>query len=136
MEDTSQKTVEFDLDEWKKTGEQAYAELEKSIKDIEAQIEELQGQKSAVEAEKTKLGQALGIGEKKDPPKRVKIRPRVLGILEEGGEYTRDELFGKLKESIPWVRRDSFDEAVKRMVSSGEVPVIEDEGKLLIQKTQ
>jgi hypothetical protein len=134
MEDNKQENAGFDLGEWKKKGEQAYTALEERIKDIEASIEELQDQKSDVEAEKLKLGQALGIEEKVQ--KRVKIRPRVLGLLEDCGELTRDELFEKLKESIPIVKRASFDEAVRRMVSSDEVPVVEVYGKLLCKKPQ
>jgi len=133
MEDISQGTVEFDLDEWKKKGEQAYEALDERIRGIEAHIEELQEQKAEVEAEKTKLGQALGIEEMKEVPKRVKIRPRVIGILREGVSLTRDEMFETLKESIPIIKRASFDEAVRRMISSDEVPVVEVEGKLSIQ---
>lgn len=136
MEDNSQDTVGFDLDEWKKKGEQAYAALEERIRGIEVHIEELLEQKSEVEAEKTKLGQALGIEETKEVPKRVKIRPRVMEILGEGFSLTRDEMFETLKESIPRIKRASFDEAVRRMISSDEVPVVEVDGKLSIQKTQ
>jgi hypothetical protein len=136
MEDNSQGTVGFDLDEWKKKGEQAYEALDERIQGIEAHIKELQEQKAEVEAEKTKLGQALGIEEMKEVPKRVKIRPRVMEILEGGISLTKTEMFETIKQSVPRIKRASFDEAVRRMVTSDEVPVVEVDGKLSIQKTQ
>lgn len=136
MEDNNQEVVGFDIDEWKKKGEQAYVALDEKIQDIEAHIKELQEQKAEVESEKMKLGQALGLEDKPEAPKRVKIRPRVLEILEDGGEKTREEVFECLKEAIPWINRASFDESVKRMLSAEEIPLKEVSGKLSLMKAQ
>ena len=130
MEDT--KDVGFDLEEWKKKGEEAYRALEDRIKGIDAHIQELQRQKTSVEAEKTHLGQTLGIEKRGEVSKRVRIRPRVLEILKDCGDQTRDEVFEKLKETIPRVKRSSFDEAIRRMLNSEEVSLWECEGNLTI----
>jgi len=130
MEDT--KDVGFDLEEWKKKGEEAYRALEDRIKGIDAHIQELQRQKTSVEAEKAHLGQTLGIEKRGEVSKRVRIRPRVLEILKDCGDQTRDEVFEKLKETIPRVKRSSFDEAIRRMLNSEEVSLWECEGNLTI----
>lgn len=71
MTDESVKGT-FDLTEWKEKGEQAYEELCREERELEAKLETLHVKKS-------ELAKVLG---KEPVTKRVRIRPALLALLE------------------------------------------------------
>lgn len=139
MEDIKNEEVkEFDLDEWKKQGEAAYAALGDQVEKIEDRIEQLEEQKQKLIDEQNTLGTTLGkdVVAQGDSAPRVRIRPRVLEVLEGRGELSRNEIFEVIRESVPHIKRSSFDEAVRRMVLSDEVPVSAKGDIVTLEKTQ
>lgn len=118
----------FNFEEWKSQGEKAYQA-------VGAEISRLQERLSILQENKRMLASILGLSAPRQTgTKRVPVTPMVLSAMQDlKGPITVDGLYAHLSAGVPELKRQSFNEAIRRMCADDSSPLTQTaDGRLTV----